>query len=231
MGSECKQWSPTRKSMPLTAEFEFDAILCYNATSLSGGWLVCEPVANCDLEARTEYQIPSLRVHGARGHHGSQLDSTPTTKRRSKTVTTDFQYDVFLSHSSKDKAVVREIAKRLRVWPAEPKRLREGWFDEWVLKAGDSIPAKIEAGLEYSRVLVLCMSAQAFGSDWARLESDMFRFRDPLNKEDRFILPRFDDGSFNGSLAQFLHSNWLLPDPPRAGKPGWAHLKSRSIQC
>ena len=30
--------------------------------------------------------------------------------------------------------------------------------------------AKIEAGLEHSRVLVLCMSAHAFGSDWAHLE-------------------------------------------------------------
>jgi hypothetical protein len=64
-----------------------------------------------------------------------------------------FQYDVFLSHSAKDKAVVRPLAERLR---------QDGlkvWFDEWVLKPGDSIPAKIEDGLEHSRVLVLCMSA------------------------------------------------------------------------
>ena len=50
-----------------------------------------------------------------------------------------------------------------------------------------SIPAVIEEGLERCRVLVLCMSANAFGSDWARLESYTFRFRDPLNKERRFI--------------------------------------------
>jgi hypothetical protein len=93
----------------------------------------------------------------------------------------DFIYDVFLSHSSKDKAVVRAVAERLR---ADKLRV---WFDEWELKPGDSIPAKIEAGLEHSRVLVLCMSAQAFGSDWATLESQTFRFRDPLNKERRFI--------------------------------------------
>jgi hypothetical protein len=51
----------------------------------------------------------------------------------------EFQYDVFLSHNSKDKAVVREVAERLR---------QDGlkvWFDEWVLKAGDSISAKIDA--------------------------------------------------------------------------------------
>ena len=77
----------------------------------------------------------------------------------------DFKYDVFLSHSSKDKAVVRAVAERLR---AEGLRV---WFDEWESKPGDSVPKKIDDGLEDSRVLVLCMSANAFGSDWTRLES------------------------------------------------------------
>jgi hypothetical protein len=107
-----------------------------------------------------------------------------------------FTHDVFLSHSSKDKTVVRELAARLK---------QDGlkvWFDEWVLKPGDSIPAKIEAGLEHSRVLVLCMSANAFGSDWAQLEAGTFRFRDPLNKERRFIPLRLDDAPIKGSLEQ-----------------------------
>ena len=112
----------------------------------------------------------------------------------------EFAYDAFLSHSAKDKAVVRAIAERLR---ADGLRV---WFDEWVLKPGDSIPAKIEEGLERSRVLVLCMSANAFGSDWAQLESGTFRFRDPLNKERRFLPLRLDDAPVKGSLAQFTFS-------------------------
>ena len=83
----------------------------------------------------------------------------------------------------------------------------EVWFDEWVLKPGDSIPAKIEEGLEHSRVLVLCMSAHAFGSDWAQLEAGTFRFRDPLNQERRFIPLRLDDAPIRGSLAKFLYGN------------------------
>lgn len=114
-----------------------------------------------------------------------------------------FDYDVFLSHSSRDKAVVRELANRLK-----QDGLRV-WFDEWVLRPGDSIPAKIEEGLERSRVLVLCMSANAFGSDWAQLESGTFRFRDPLNKERRFLPLRLDDAPIKGSLSQFLYINWL----------------------
>ena len=110
-----------------------------------------------------------------------------------------FEYDVFLSHSAKDKAVVRPLAERLR---------QDGlkvWFDERVLKPGDSIPAKIEEGLEHSRVLVICMSANAFGSDWAQLEAGTFRFRDPLNQERRFIPLRLDDAPIKGSLVQFLY--------------------------
>ena len=115
----------------------------------------------------------------------------------------DFAYDVFLSHSSKDKAVVRDVAERLR---GDGLRV---WFDDWELRPGDSIPAKIEAGLEHSRVLVLCMSARAFGSDWAQLEAGTFRFRDPLNHERRFIPLRLDDTPIKGSVAQFLYISWL----------------------
>lgn len=107
---------------------------------------------------------------------------TPTSDTES------FPYDVFLSHSSKDKAVVRPLAKRLR---EAGLRL---WFDEWVLNPGDSIPAKIEEGLELSRVLVLCISANAFGSDWAQLEAGTcgrgnLPLRNP-NVVDRFRLVR-----------------------------------------
>ena len=102
--------------------------------------------------------------------------------------------------------MVRPLAERLRVDGLKV------WFDEWVLKPGDSIPAKIEAGLERSRVLVLCMSANAFGSDWAQLEAGTFRFRDPLNKERRFIPLRLDDAPMKGSLAQFLYIDWRPED-------------------
>jgi small GTP-binding protein len=117
----------------------------------------------------------------------------------------DFNYDVFLSHSSKDKDTVRAVAERLR---ADGLRV---WLDDWELKPGDNIPSKIEEGLEHSHILILCMSANAFGSDWATLESQAFRFRDPLNKDRRFIPLRLDETEPKGSLAQFLYIDWL-PD-------------------
>ncbi|MBE2282304.1 MAG: TIR domain-containing protein [Prosthecobacter sp.] len=128
-----------------------------------------------------------------------------------------FAYDVFLSYSSKDKPIVRDIAERLE------KDGVKVWFDEWVLPQDElrrleaesavhpssfSLHPLFEEGLERSRVLVLCMSANAFGSDWAQLESGTFRFRDPLNKERRFLPLRLDNAPIKGSLAQFLYINW-----------------------
>ncbi len=115
----------------------------------------------------------------------------------------DFKYDVFLSHSSKDKDIVRAVAERLR-----DDGLRV-WFDEWKIRAGDSIPAKIDEGLEHSRVVAFCMSENAFGSEWVTLERYTPQFRDPQNRERRFIPLRLDKAPIKGSLAQFSYINWL----------------------
>jgi hypothetical protein len=149
-------------------------------------------------------------------------------------MSAEFQYDVVLSHSAQDKAVVRPLAERLR---------QDGlkvWFDEWELPSpagageggrrpgegrgaqADNIPAKIEEGLEHSRVQVLCRSAQAFGSDWAQWEAGTcgrrnLRFRDPLNRERRFLPPRLDEAPSKGSLAQFYYSNWRPADREQQG--------------
>src|SRR5215468_2574123 len=92
-----------------------------------------------------------------------------------------FDYDVFLSHATLDKPVVRELAERLR---------RDGirvWFDEWSIHLGDIIPEKLERGLERSRTLILFMSKNAFASEWVTLERHTSLFRDPTNQERRFI--------------------------------------------
>lgn len=115
----------------------------------------------------------------------------------------EYSFDVFLSYSRKDKPDVFDIALRLQ------KDGLKVWFDDWIIKPGDNIPSKIEEGLESSRVLVLCMSANAFGSDWAKLESATFRFRDPLNKARKFIPLRLDVTPIKGTLAQFKYIKWL----------------------
>lgn len=116
----------------------------------------------------------------------------------------EFIYDVFLSHSSKDSPVVREIAERLR---ADGIKV---WFNEWFLKLGDNIREKTEEGLENSRALMLFVSANAVGPGWAELESQTLRFRDPLNQRRRFVVLRLDDVSVRNPLTQVLYIDWQL---------------------
>lgn len=96
--------------------------------------------------------------------------------------TTTFTHDVFLSHSSKDKKVVRAIAGWLR------KNGLKVWFEEWEIRPGHNNLAKIDKGLDRSRVLVLFMSANAFDADWVQLEAGVARFRDAMNKACIFSL-------------------------------------------
>ncbi len=83
-------------------------------------------------------------------------------------ISADFQFDVFLSHRAKDKAVVRPLAERLRA---------------------DGLKVPFHFGFRNSDFGFAKpgMSAQAFGSDWAQLEAGTFRFRDPLIQERGFI--------------------------------------------
>ncbi len=115
---------------------------------------------------------------------------------------TDFEYDVFLSHSSKDKPAVRELAERLK---ADGLRV---WFDEWIIQPGDLIGLKIEEGLEQSRTLVLVMSANAFASEWVTLERHTALFRDPNNAQRRFIPLRLDNAEIKDTLRQYAYIDW-----------------------
>ena len=109
-----------------------------------------------------------------------------------------FTHDVFLSYSSKDKPDVRKLAKKLKA---------DGllvWFDEWEIQPGDSIPLKIEDGLEKSRILVIIMSCHAFESDWVTLERHTALFRYPANRERRFIPLRLDNAPVKETFKRFI---------------------------
>lgn len=75
-----------------------------------------------------------------------------------------FSHDVFLSHSARDKAAVRDLARRLK-----DDGLRV-WFDEWEIKPGDLIGLKIKHGLEHSRIVMQDLIEQKFASEKIRRE-------------------------------------------------------------
>lgn len=121
-----------------------------------------------------------------------------------------FNYDVFISHSEKDKPAAHELAERLRrdglrVWP--------GVFDdEWEIKPGDAILRKIQEGLEQSRTLVLLLSQHASASEWVTFEHHSALFRDPTNQQRRFIPVRLDDAEIQDALKQFAYVDWRQRD-------------------
>ncbi|MBN1928470.1 MAG: TIR domain-containing protein [Chlorobiaceae bacterium] len=114
-------------------------------------------------------------------------------------ATSTFQYDVFLSHNSKDKPRVRALAERLR-----SAGLRV-WFDEWLIKPGDDIYLSIERGLETARVQVLCLSPEALGSEWVALERSTVLFRDPTNAGRRFVPLLLADCDLPDTLRRYKY--------------------------
>ncbi len=122
-----------------------------------------------------------------------------------------FEYDVFLSYSSKDKKIVHALAERLR-----EDGLRV-WLDAWVIQSDSSLSprerarvraAKIQHGVEKSRTLLMCMSPAYFESEWGKLEHHSMLFRDPTNAQRRFIPLLIKDCQPPDIIAQFAHIDW-----------------------
>ncbi len=71
---------------------------------------------------------------------------------------------LFLSHSSRDKLVVRTLAQHL-----EDKGFPT-WLDEWKIRVGECIATSIEKGLTDCRFVILALSPHAVSSGWVDRE-------------------------------------------------------------
>lgn len=85
----------------------------------------------------------------------------------------DFEFDVFISHASEDKAgFVTPLANELR------KHGLKVWFDKFTLKVGDSLHRSIEKGLARSRYGVVVFSPKFLAKNWPQAELDGLFARD-----------------------------------------------------
>lgn len=126
-----------------------------------------------------------------------------------KTKNRKYIHDVFLSHSNKDKPSVEPLAEKLK---ADGLKV---WFDKWVIKPGDSIPLAIEKGLESTRTMILLMTGNSVGkkgSDWVTLERHTTLFRDPVNRERRFVPVLLEETRIPESLQLFAYVDWRERD-------------------
>ncbi len=94
----------------------------------------------------------------------------------------DYPYDVFLSHASEDKdSVARPLATVL-----QDHGLRV-WYDEFELRVGDNLVAKLNAGIVASRFGILLLSSAFFAKRWTNHELDMLEHL--WVTEDRIMFP------------------------------------------
>ena len=76
-------------------------------------------------------------------------------------------FDVFLSHNSKDKPLVRKIAKRL-----EEEYELSPWLDEWDLRPGVSFRRGLEEAMQTTRAAAVFVGAHGLGP-WQQAEIDI----------------------------------------------------------
>jgi hypothetical protein len=91
------------------------------------------------------------------------------------------KYDVFIAHASEDKNFVTPFALSLR------QKGLEVWYDDFVLKVGDSLRREIDKGLTQSRYGIVVLSHNFFGKDWPQKELDGLAAREQLGG--KIILP------------------------------------------
>ena len=84
----------------------------------------------------------------------------------------EFVFDLFLSHASEDKD---DIARPLAL-PLQKHGLSV-WYDEFELKIGDNLVAKLNAGINGSRFGIIVLSQAFFAKQWTIHELNMLEYR------------------------------------------------------
>lgn len=137
---------------------------------------------------------------------GSLKQQTPVTAplMDSSTTIAKRECDVFICHASEDKgAIARPLYERLVASGCKV------WFDEAVLRLGDSLRAKIDEGLDRCRYGVVILSPSFFINEWPRRELDGLVSRETSSGE-KAILPVWHNvdrsavASFSPTLADRL---------------------------
>jgi len=83
----------------------------------------------------------------------------------------NYTHDVFLSHASEDKVqVARPLALMLQ------ERGLRVWYDEFELRIGDNLIAKLNAGMNSSRFGILVLSNDFFGKNWTEYELNTLEY-------------------------------------------------------
>lgn len=104
-------------------------------------------------------------------------------KEDNKVSMKKFKFDVFLSHSSKDKDLVLRIASDLK------NNGISYWVDSEKISFGDNVTDKIEEGIQNSRYIVVALSQHLGKSNWCRAEYGPILNREYSINSDKKVIP------------------------------------------
>lgn len=103
-----------------------------------------------------------------------------------------YKYDVFISHSSKDRKYVDEIIKEFR------SKNISYWVDHEQIEFGDPITQKIEEGLRESHYVLVLLSTHLGKSNWCRTEYGPILNKEFNEESQKKVIPlRLEDCSDN----------------------------------
>jgi hypothetical protein len=117
---------------------------------------------------------------------------------------------VFLSHNSGDKDVARRLGAQMRLAGADV------WFDEWEIRAGDSIPGKVNDALAVVDTVLLIWSSEADRSQWVRAEFETAISRGMEDDALRVVPVILDDTPLPALLKRFRWVDLRDEDETRA---------------
>lgn len=107
---------------------------------------------------------------------------------------------IFLSHNSKDKALVEPIATQLsRIYGKESI-----FYDSWSIKPGEDIIDKMNSGLDKCDIFFFFVSSNSLNSEMVRMEwQNALMLK--AKREIRFIPVRMDNSTMPAILTQKLY--------------------------
>lgn len=109
---------------------------------------------------------------------------------------------IFICHSGTDKKVVRRLCHDL---------LRDGldiWFDEWEIRAGDSIPSKIREGLFEADYVIVAVSNAMLSSPWATREFNSSLTRSLSGAKVSLLLARLENCEMPADMADIVYADF-----------------------
>ncbi|MGI5212460.1 toll/interleukin-1 receptor domain-containing protein [Plantactinospora sp. CA-290183] len=141
-----------------------------------------------------------------RGVHIEEIGTKPVLPEEPESVDHPHRFAAFISHSATDQEAVAQLVARLR------EANIPYWIDHEQITFGDPIVAKIEEGLQQSRSVVVCLSANLVSSGWCRAEYGPILYREFSGDTSRRVIPLSLDGSTGSGSTPLLLSDKMRAD-------------------